>query len=158
MQSFAFEVRSELSASPAAVWAHATSLRGVNREFFPLFRMTYPRGLDSIALDDPGVAESMLGKRIFRSWILALLVIPIDYDDLTLVEFEPGRRFLERSQMLTQREWQHERIVDALPGGGSALTDRIRFIPRVGLVGQLALPVYRQVFRFRHWHLRRLFG
>ena len=33
--------------------------------------------------------------------------MPIDYDDLTFIELEPVRRFLERSPMLSQREWQH---------------------------------------------------
>lgn len=158
MKSYAFEVRSALSAPPAAVWAHATSLRGVNREFFPLLRMTYPRGFESIALDEPEVAASLLGKRLFRSWILAGLVLPIDYDDLTVAEYEAGRRFLERSSMLTQREWQHERVVDPLPGGGTSLTDRVRFIPRIGVPGWLFLPMYRLVFRYRHRNLRRLFG
>jgi len=42
--------------------------------------------------------------------------VPIDYDDLTFIELEPVRRFLERSPMLSQREWQHERVIEAAGG------------------------------------------
>jgi ligand-binding SRPBCC domain-containing protein len=158
VKRYGFEYRSELAAAPETVWAHATTMAGVNREFFPFFRMTHPRGFDSIAPRDPEGVAAVLGRRLFRSWILVAMVLPIDYDDLTLVEYEPGRRFLERSPMLTQREWEHERIVEPQPGGGCALTDRVRFVPRIAALGPLVEPVYSLVFRFRHRNLRRLFG
>ena len=145
-----FELCSHLAAPAAEVWAHATSMRGVNRELFPLARMTHPREL---AVLEPGRVP--LGRRAFRSWILALGALPIDYDDLTFVALEPGR-FLERSPMLTQREWQHERVVEPA-AGGSIVTDRVRFVPRVAALGPLFLLVFRLAFRLRHRNLRRLF-
>ena len=129
----------------------ATSMRGVNRELFPLARMTYPRGL---AVLEPGRVP--LGTRAFRSWILALGALPIDYDDLTFVALEPCR-FLERSPMLTQREWRHERVVEPAPGG-SIVTDRIRLVPRLAALGPLFALVFRLAFRLRHRNLRRIFG
>lgn len=158
VKRYGFEYRSQLAAPPDAVWAHATTMAGVNREFFPLFRMTHPRGFDSIAPRDVEGVATVLGRRLFRSWILAMMVLPVEYDDLTLVEYEPGRRFLERSRMLTQREWEHERIVEAAPGGGSTLTDRVHFVPRIAALGPLAARIFGLVFRFRHRNLRRLFG
>lgn len=152
MRSYEFSFSSRLSAPPNQVWAHATTMRGVNRELWPLARMTYPRQFGSI---DP--ADVQLGRRVFRSWILAGGIVPIDYDDVTFLELEPGRRFLERSPMLTQREWQHERIVDPA-AGGSIVTDRVRFVPRAGALGPLFFAVFRLAFRLRHWNLRRLFG
>jgi ligand-binding SRPBCC domain-containing protein len=146
-----FEVSSRLSAPAAEVWAHATSMTGVNRELFPLVRMTHPRGLESL-----GDAELQLGRRAFRSWILLAGFLPIDYDDLTFVELGPGR-FLERSPMLTQREWQHERCVDTV-SGGCVLTDRLRFVPRIAALGPVFLLTFRLAFRLRHWNLRRRFG
>jgi hypothetical protein len=113
-------------------------MRGVNREFFPLVRMTWP-GADGRLPSPP-----RLGERLFRSWILFLGLLPIDYDDLTLIEFEPGRRFLERSVMLSQRQWVHERIVTPT-AMGCRLTDSVRFIPRLA-------------FRWRHRNLRRRFS
>ena len=151
-RAYQIEFSSRLAAPAAEVWAHASSMRGVNRELFPLARMTHPRELSAI---EPGLVT--LGQRAFRSWIFAFGLVPIDYDDLTLIELEPGRRFLERSPMLTQREWQHERVVEPA-AGGSVLTDRVRFVPRAAVLGPLFLPVFRLAFRLRHWNLRRIFG
>jgi hypothetical protein len=152
-RAYQFERSSRLAAPAAEVWAHATAMRGVNRELFPLARMTHPRDLSVL---EPGLVT--LGQRAFRSWIFALGIVPIDYDDLTFVELEWGRRFLERSPMLTQREWQHERVIDPAPGGGCTLTDRLRFVPRVPALGPLFLAEFRLTFWVRHWHLRRMFA
>ncbi len=148
---FAFELSSRLAAPAAEVWSHATSMRGVNRELFPLVRMTHPKGLESLEGN-----EVPLGRCAFRSWILLVGFIPIDYDDLTFIELEPGR-FLERSPMLTQREWQHERRVEPFEGG-CVLTDLVRFVPRIGALGPLFLPMFRMAFALRHRNLRRRFG
>lgn len=146
-----FEFSSRLAAPAAEVWAHATSMRGVNRELFPLARMTHPAEYSVL---EP--ARVPIGQRAFRSWILAFGIFPIDYDDLTLIELEPGRRFLERSPMLTQREWQHERVIEPA-AGGSMITDRVSFAPRVPWLGPLFLPVFRMAFALRHRNLRRIF-
>jgi ligand-binding SRPBCC domain-containing protein len=149
---FAFAQVSRLAAPAAVVWSHATSMTGVNRELWPLVRMTHPRGADSLADRD-----IVLGERVFRSWILFLGVLPIDYDDLTLIELEAGRRFLERSPMLSQKLWCHERRVEAVDGG-CLLEDRVSFVPRVAMLGRAQLPLFRFFFRLRHQNLRRLFG
>jgi ligand-binding SRPBCC domain-containing protein len=151
-RAYEFSFASRLTAPAAAVWSHAASMRGVNRELFPLARMTHPPGLTTLE----GQAVP-LGERLFRSWILAAGIVPIDYDDLTFVALEPGRRFLERSTMLTQRLWQHERTVEPVDGG-CLVTDRLRFVPRLGLLGPLFRLVFRLAFRLRHRNLRRLFG
>src|SRR5262249_3919532 len=140
-RAFAFEFSSRLAAPPAEVWAHATSMRGVNRELFPLARMTHPRDL---SLLEPGLVP--LRHRAFRLWFLASGLVPIHYDDLTFVEREWGRRFLERSPMLTQREWQHERVVEPM-ADGTILTDRVRFVPRVAALGPMFVYVFRLAFR-----------
>ena len=126
-------------------------MRGVNSELFPLVRMTHPRGLESLA-----DRQVPLGARVFRSWILFAGILPIDFDDLTLVELEP-RRFLERSPMLSQREWEHERKVEPRPGG-CELSDRIRAAPRIAALAPLFRAVFLLAFRLRHRNLRRRFG
>jgi ligand-binding SRPBCC domain-containing protein len=150
-RSFAFEFSSRLAAPPAEVWAHATSMRGVNRELFPLVRMTHPNGLESLE-----GSRVPLGERAFRSWLLLFGVVPIDCDNLTFIELEPGR-FLERSPMLSQREWQHERRVDACEGG-CIVTDRVRSEPRIAALAPLFRSVFRMAFALRHRNLRRRFG
>lgn len=147
----AFSLSSELSAEPGVVWRHAVSPAGVNREFHPFLRMTFPAGLGDIT------AGWQPGRRLFRSWLLLAGILPVEYDDIRLKEVEPGRRFLERSTMLLQRVWEHERVIEPV-GAGCRVTDRVCFMPRVPGTGLLLAPVFRAVFRWRHRRLRRLFG
>ena len=73
------------------VWEHASSFAGVNRELWPL-SMTHPA--DRARLTPESVP---LGRPAFRSWILLFGLIPVDYDDITLVELEPGQFYLFRN-------------------------------------------------------------
>jgi ligand-binding SRPBCC domain-containing protein len=146
-------VASRLDAPAAEVWKRVTTFEGVNDELMPLARMTAPSGVDSLQ-----PADVVPGQRMFRSWILLLGLVPIDYDDVTLVRLDAGRGFLERSPMLSQRSWEHERIIE--PEGPSAcrISDRVRFEPRLPIPPALLRPLYRFVFRHRHRRLRRRFG
>lgn len=152
MRTASFSVSSILDALPEQVWDRVVRMEGVNDEFFPFLRMSSPRQAKGLS-----IADAPLGERIFRSWILAFGLVPIDYDDITLVEVEQGRRFLEHSQMLTQRVWQHERILEPAAERATRLTDRIEFEPKLPGGRRLA-PVFRLLFRYRHRRLRRRFG
>ncbi|REJ85546.1 MAG: hypothetical protein DWQ36_02875 [Acidobacteria bacterium] len=142
---------SRLAAPSDVVWRHAASPQGVNRELAPFLRMTFPPDFDDLT------SSWQPGERLFRAWILLLGILPVEYDDLAFVEVEEGRRFLERSELLTQRIWEHERIVEAA-GAGCTLTDRVRFEPRVRWLGPLARRIVAALFAWRHRRLRRLFG
>jgi hypothetical protein len=145
-----FRIASSLRAEPAAVWERAMSSEGINAELGPVLRMTVPRGLDSL---DPHTLEpGPLG----RSWILLFGLLPVDYDDIGLVRIETGRGFLERSTMLSQRLWEHERTVEA-GGEGTVIVDRVAWEPRPPLPGRLPRPLFAAVFRWRHRQLRRHF-
>ena len=142
--------RTSIVAAPAdVVWDRVASFDGVNHELGPLMRMTAPAGIDDI---DP--EQVPLGTRWFRSWVLLFGVVPVDYDDLTIMEIEVGRRFLERSSMLSMRVWQHERILEPA-GDQTHVTDRLTFTPRRLVSGALAVFVIGKLFRHRH---RRLTG
>ncbi len=139
-----------LAASAIEVWERAVTFAGVNDEFAPLLRMTRPRGAATLLAAEPGVP---LG----RSWLLLGGLVPIDWDDLCLVEIEPPRRFLERSSMATMTSWQHERTVEPL-GDGCALTDALRFELRRPLrwtpgADRLAARIVAAVFAHRHRRL-----
>jgi ligand-binding SRPBCC domain-containing protein len=149
---FTFTFETALAASAGEVWEHATSLEGVNRELAPLARMAAPPGMRI-----PRANEFVPGKVLLRSWIYVLGFLPVDYDDVTLCEIEDGRRFLERSPMLTQKLWEHERTIEPT-ATGCILRDRIRFEPRVRAAARLQLAVYRMVFANRHRNLARMFG
>jgi hypothetical protein len=134
------------------VWERVITPEGVNDEMRPFLRMTVPRGFAQL---DPASVE--IGKRIGRSWILLFGLLPFDYDDLTLVRLEPGRGFLERSTMLSQRVWEHERTIEP-DESGCIVTDRVRWEPRLGLPGSPTRPVIAWFFGHRHRRLHRRFG
>ena len=148
-----FRVSSRLQAPAAEVWEHVTAFDGVNEELMPLARMTAPRGVTSLRSVDV-----VPGRRLFRSWILLFGLIPIDFDDLTLIRLDPGRGFLERSPMLSQRAWEHERKVEPEGQAACRVSDRVRFEARLAIPGTLLRPLYLAVFRHRHRRLRRRFG
>jgi hypothetical protein len=114
--------------------------------------MTAPR-----RLREQGLGAIVVGERLCRSWLLLFGVLPIDYDDITIVRLDPGRGFLERSTMLTQRHWEHERTIEPLEAG-CALTDAIRYEPRLPIPDFLLRGLFSGVFRYRHNRLRRRYG
>jgi len=139
-------------ASPDVVWARVSTFEGINAELQPLMRMTAPASVRAL---EP--ADVVLGERMFRSWVLLFGVLPIDFDDLTLVELEPGRGFLERSRMLSMRVWEHERRLQPV-AGGCRIVDRLTFQPRLPGMGPLLERFIRLTFRHRHRRLRGQFG
>lgn len=145
-----FDVVSALAADAATVWRHASTPAGVNAELGPLLDMTFPPSVGDLGDVAPRSAP-------VRAWIRLAHLLPVERDDFVLAAFEPGRRFLEESVLLTQRRWRHERIVTS-DGDGSRLTDRLRFEPRVEPLGSLHWAVFRAVFAWRHRRARRLFG
>ncbi len=149
MISLRFE--SELAAAPDTVWRRVTSVEGIADEMTPLLRMTFPRGMHALPVDG-----FVPGRCLGRSWLLLLRVLPVDWSDLTLVELEPGRRFLERSPMLSMAFSQHERIV-APSQQGTRVVDNLMFQPRL-LPHALVRAGVVLFFRHRHARLRRRFG
>ncbi len=59
-------------------------------------------------------------------------LIPFDYDELTIVRLEPGHGFHERSRMLSQKLWEHQRVLEPSGSGGCLITDSVRWQPRLG--------------------------
>jgi hypothetical protein len=152
-RSAEISVASRLDATPQQVWERIITPEGINDEMRPYLRMTLPPGVDGL---DP---ESVtLGERIGRSWILLFGLIPFDYDDITLVRLEPGSGFLERSRMLSQRAWEHERTLEPAGEGGCLIADRVRWQPRLGLPASPLKPAIGWFFGHRHRRLRRHFG
>ncbi|HVN83495.1 MAG TPA: hypothetical protein VMW17_01485 [Candidatus Binatia bacterium] len=148
----AFEIASQLAAPRQHVWAHASTMAGVNAELRPLIRMTYPRATDRL---DP--ASVPLGRPLFRSWVLLLGILPIDRHDLTLVSIDPPTGFYEDSRSWLQRRWVHIRTLEETPHG-CRVTDRLDFTPRLPAMGRLLSIAIRRIFEHRHGYLRRRFG
>lgn len=146
---------SDLNADPNEVWAFVTTPIGINFELMPIMRMTVPESLKGLTMNDVA-----LGQKLGRSWLLLFGVIPIDYDDLMLVELDPGKRFLENSTMLAIKDWQHERILTPTKSGGCRVEDKLAFRMRLPLPGSAYITslVLTQVFRHRHRKLAKRFG
>lgn len=148
--------RSSLLALPAErMWERATTPAGINHELRPILRMTMPRELRGVTLE-----EFPVGRPAGRSWILLGGVLPVDFDDLCLVELEPPRRFLERSSTLAFSLWEHERLIEP-DEDGCRVTDRLGFELRRGLravpgAAAIARAIVGTLFSHRHRRLRSL--
>ena len=149
----AFVERSSVLSAPAAdVWARVVTPEGINDEFWPWLTMSLPTEASALSID-----TLELGMPIGRSWIRLFGVLPVDYDDLTIAELEPGRRFLERSRLFSAPQWQHERLVEPVDDACCRVTDRLTFTPRRGF-GLLGPRIIRLIFWYRHRRLRRFFA
>lgn len=146
-----FKRSSLLQTSPERLWQHAGSMTGVNRELFPMAQMTVPGEFKDLHL-----SQATTGRPLFRSWILFLGLIPIDYDEITIVEIFPGGGFQERSKMATNRIWAHKRTI-VQEQAFCRITDEVEFQPVIHIVGLLMLPLYRLTFWLRHFNLQRIF-
>ena len=146
-RTYSFTVSSVVPAPPAVVWERVASFEGVNDELMPIVRMTCPPEHRRI---DPATVP--LGRPWFRSWLLLFGVLPIDWDHLQLVAIDPPRGFHEDSTMRSQRRWVHRRTLEPVDGG-TRVTDRIEFEPRVPLVGGALRTLFTAVFRHRHARL-----
>ncbi len=147
MARYELTFESELSVSPEKAWDWVTSVAGIQAELRPLALMTAPRGMTNL-LD----AEIELGKPLGTSFVLLFGFLPVDRSRITLVELDPGRRFLERSPMLSMRLWQHERIIEPNEDGAK-ITDHLTFEPRA--FGPAVRSLVGVLFRHRHRVLRR---
>lgn len=153
-----FEITTRLAAPAEQVYAEAMTGDGINYEIGPWLRMTMPKSIP------PGMTidQAPVGEQLGRSWILLARVIPVDYDDLTLVERGPGFRFLERSQLGSAKSWEHEREVVAIGDEACQISDRVCHQPRalLRLVGGAAIAqrVIAMLFHHRHRRLTQRWG
>jgi hypothetical protein len=154
-----FEITTRLAAPADEVWAAALTEEGINHELRPWLRMTMPKSFAESGLT---FETAPLGETLGRSWILLGRVLPVDYDDIRLVERGPGLRFLERGRLGSARTWQHEREVAAAGDGACEVTDRLEIELRAPLraIGatRLAGRVIRFLFTHRHKRLAERWG
>jgi ligand-binding SRPBCC domain-containing protein len=140
-----FEFSTRIASPADVVWRRVTAPLGINAELMPVMRMTLPASMRAKT-----IADVQPVAHLGRSWLLLFGILPFDVDDISIAELEPGRRFLERSSMLSMKLWEHERTV--IPDGDACqLRDRIRFELRVGS----RIPGPERLLR---WGLLRLFA
>ncbi len=150
---------SSLPISAEAAWARVVTEQGINDELAPWLRMTMPKRLRGRTIDDVA-AEVLAGEgELGRSWILLFGVLPVDYDDLRIVELEPGRSFDERSQTLAFCVWLHQRRIEPSGPDSCRVSDRLGFElrappARIPGAARLARATVGALFSHRHRRLR----
>jgi ligand-binding SRPBCC domain-containing protein len=149
--SIRFESR--LLAPTERVWEWITSVKGISAEMWPFFRMTAPKSIRSLA-----DVQIQPGVRMFRSHVFLFGFLPVDYSDMTLLEFKPGIGFVEQSPMGSMKLWRHERHIVPCPNDPAAvlLVDQLTFQPR--MMKRLVGWFIRRVFIHRHNVLRANLG
>jgi len=144
-------VRSSVVRAPRErVWARIVTPCGVAHEFGPLLTMRFPA-----ALVGTSIADVPTGRPVGRAWILLAGVIPLEFDDLTILEVSPPRYFRERSRLGSCRVWEHHRDLEALTDGTTRVTDTLRAVPRALLPGPVVRAVVGALFTHRHRRLVR---
>lgn len=150
-----------LPAPASDVWSEATRMPSINREMGPWLKMTYPREVDDLALDGGlEAAGRSVGDPLFPSWILFLGVLPVSRAEVTIVELEPGRRFVEQSKMFGMKLWRHERTIEPVverDREGCTVTDRITLEPLVPSLAEPLAKVLTVFFGHRHRQLAKRF-
>ncbi len=139
------------------MWAGAVDPDGINQELGPWVSMSMPKAIEpGMTIDDIDLAVP-----IGRSWI-KFARIPMDYDDLCLIERGPGMRFLERSKLGSARVWEHEREVVATGDESCEITDRLAIELRSPLRaiggGRMAPRIIKALFTHRHKRLAERWG
>lgn len=143
-----------VSAEPSDVWSRVVDPEGINDEMRPWITMSMPRQLSGLTIE-----TVPLGRPLGRAWLRLFGLIPFDADQLSIVEVHRGRRFLERSSMLSMRLWEHERILTPT-ADGTQVHDRVTFRPRLAIPGleSLLARVVDAFFKHRHRRLRAHFA
>ncbi|MTB71791.1 hypothetical protein GGG17_07385 [Arsenicicoccus sp. MKL-02] len=141
-------------AELSAVWARVVDPEGINYEMRPWMTMTMPRQASGLTIE-----TVPLGRPLGRAWLRLLGIVPFDFDQLSIVEVDTGRRFLERSSMLSMQLWEHERTLTPT-AGGTQVHDRVTFQPRLPIPELPALMgrVVDAFFKHRHRRLRAYFA
>jgi hypothetical protein len=150
LSGWRLEVASLLAAAPEDVWARVGTVDGVNLELAPWLRLTAPRDVRRLEDLPPG-------RTAFRAWVLLLGVVPVEVDRVCLVRVQPLHGYLERSRLVTQRAWRHERTLERR-ADGTLLVDRVAAVPRWQVAVALQRALVLAVFRHRHRRLRAAFG
>jgi len=149
-QQYRIEYESCVNARVAKVWENATDMKYVNKELFPIAYMTYPKERSKLS------EHAATGKKIFRSWIFAFYVLPIDYYDITFEVFEKEKRFVEVSPLFSQKSWRHERRITE-EKNGCVVHDTVQFTPKLSALGGLFYIIYNFTFYLRHSNLRKIY-
>ena len=142
-----FEMETQLPVSSNELAHDTLKMSGVNYELGPLLKMSAPDFWQS-----KSITEWPTNQNLFSSNILLLGLIPIDrhfFNFKTIDSFG----FKENSKSLMNSLWSHERLIKSV-GSGSVIKDVIIYKSKLGILGNLFMPIYKAIFKHRHSRLR----
>ena len=141
-----------LAQPPEKVWAHATSLEGINAEIAPLLRIATPPGVKDLAT----LKDFLATGRPLTAMLMGGGWLPLTWWE-PRVELLEGMRFVERSSMPPFVLWRHERELKPA-GAGTEVVDRITLAPRFPWPEPVVQGFVEQLFLHRHRRLKEMFG
>lgn len=139
--------RTVVAAPIDLVWERVSSMAGINDELMPYLKMAVPRQHRG-----KSIADIEVGQPLGKVPLLAGGFLPVDYDDLTLVELTPGRGFREDSSMASMAVWQHARTLTAVSPTSTEVVDELGFRPRLLFRPLTPLLAWFVGHLFRHRH------
>jgi hypothetical protein len=142
-----FEMETQLAVSSSKLAHDTLNMSGVNYELGSLLKMSVPD-----IWQKKSVTEWPTNQNLFSSNILLLGLIPIDRHSFKFKTIH-SCGFNETSKSLMNTLWSHERLIKSV-GSGSAVKDVIVYKSRLGILGNLFMPVYKAIFKHRHNRLR----
>ncbi|MET9200512.1 hypothetical protein [Gordonia sp. NPDC003585] len=140
---------SVLNVPSETAWERVASMDGINAELMPYMKMVLPRRHRGKT-----IADIEIGEPVGKVWLLYGGVLPLDYDDLRIVELTPGVGFREESSMVTMKTWTHTRRLTALDDSRTEVSDVLEFRPRLLLRPLTPYLVWFVGHLFRHRHRR----
>ena len=148
---YSFQIESELNASSKEVAEHCLTMNGVNYELLPIAKMTVAREWKLKPLNDWPANDY-----ICYSLILLFGFLPVDVHRIKFLSTsETG--FCEASTSLIHKLWNHKREIVAV-GDKTKIIDKINYVPRINVIGNLLKPIYKFIFDRRHKRLLAKFG
>lgn len=135
------------------VWARIATPAGIDDELRPWLSMTMPRELEAAV-----ITADLVGRPLGRAWLRLRGVLPVEYDDLFLVEVDAPRRFHEYSSMRLARSWEHRRDLEAVAPDRTRVTDTLALEPRLPLPRPVLQVVVGALFSHRQRRLLRHFA
>lgn len=142
-----------IPASQEEVWARLATPAGIDDELRPWLSMTMPRELGAEM-----ITADLVGRPLGRAWLRLGGMLPVEYDDLFLVEVDAPHRFHERSSMRLARLWEHRRELEADGPDRTRLTDSLTLEARLPLPRPVLRAVIGALFTHRQRRLRRHFA
>jgi hypothetical protein len=145
--------------SAEKLWESSTHIGSVNAELFPVKMVPIGKRNGKKLTDASSLNEIVYAADDRFPFLITLFGwIPLDLHKMGFDSLPVGQlSFIERSENFFMREWVHQREIKSVKNAVE-LTDIITMTPRLPIIGNFAMHIYKRVFARRHAYLRRRYG